>query len=74
MHVALPRFADHVSIRNLDGAATLYVSLEPGQPEVEVPHGETWEVYDAVVHDLFLHGVATVAFDVMCAVVNGEMA
>jgi hypothetical protein len=73
MHVVIPRYADNVRIRNL-GAASLLISFDPGQPEVELPTGESQIFYDGTLSELFIRGDgAAVAFDAYFALVNGTL-
>lgn len=71
MHFALPRHADYSSFTNTS-VVDLYVSFDPGQPEVVVPAGETISFYDATISEVFVRGDGGAAtFTAYFALVNG---
>jgi len=71
MIVDFPKFTDNVTVYN-DSAVSLYVSMAPGAPEVEIPTGETMELLQAGATLLYLRGGgATAAFRISTVLVNG---
>lgn len=74
MHIALPKFTDNIRIRNLSATDELFVCFSPGQAAYAIPTETTENFFDAAVSDIFLFGDgATVDFQLVAAVVNGEM-
>lgn len=75
LHIVLPMFSDNVRIRNLDAAQDLLVSFGANQTEFTVPVEEAETFFDAALSEMFLHSDgATCAFELVFALVNGEMA
>lgn len=74
MHFVLPRHADFARIHNTD-TSDLYVSFDPGQPEVVVSAGEHRQFLDATISQALVRGDgATATFDAYFALVNGTYA
>jgi hypothetical protein len=74
MHFVLPRFADSATLVN-SGGQSLFISFNEGEPEFEVPNGETMWLNDAAFSEVYVRGNgATVDFTFYVAIVNAEMA
>lgn len=74
LHFVLPRFADSTTVVN-NGAASIFMSFNPGLPEIEVLPGQSTLLPDAAVSEVFIRGDgAAVPFSIFFAVVNAEMA
>jgi len=71
--VALPKFADEVSITNTDAANSLFVSFGAGLQEVELAFGTSRTFTEAGVDLLYLRSddAAGTDFVATFAIVNG---
>lgn len=75
LHFVLPMFSDNVRIRNLDAGQDLLVSFGPNQTEFTVPVDSVETFFDATVSEVLVHSEgATCGFEIVFALVNGEMA
>lgn len=54
MSFGLPLYSTSATIKNLDGTSNLLVSFNKGMPLVPVPPGDTADVYDGSVVEVFL--------------------
>jgi len=71
MHFVFPRYTDNVKIANL-GGVSLFVGTDPGQPEFEIPTGETYTFYDTTLGEVLIRGGgAPVTFTLIASLVNG---
>ena len=72
MHFVLPRYADSCTCMNRGDTNSLYISFAAGEPELEIPKGETVYLNEAVISDVYVRG--NTAFQLYVALVNAEMA
>lgn len=71
LRFAVPRFSDHIRVRNTSGSL-LYLTFDEGQPEMELPANESEVFYNASVSDVFVRGNgATPTFEFRFALTNG---
>jgi hypothetical protein len=74
LHFVLPRFADHVTIRNEHATADLFISFDPSMPEISIPAGAPTGLFDGTYTDILVRGSgAAVAFSMYFSICNGDL-